>query len=237
MQEGDAGTKSLYIPLIRPLSRQALVIRQVCDAIAWRLRGRRGRQTTRKPTPGKLRKLWADAWTEQAKDLLRAEQPEQRQQRPRAGPAPNLAVLAHWKDRWKAREPREPRLDRSRGTYAGPAKARLQLHAQLQKAESAVLIQARTGCIGLAQFLQHRKVPGVVTATCECGYGPETTKHIVVHYALVDEESRRQLRTGGFLDYNWLLNTPEGAQKLSKWLIRLGRLQQFSLASKLLYGE
>jgi hypothetical protein len=81
-----------------------------------------------------------------------------------------------------------------------------------RRAESAVLIQARTGCIGLAQFLRHRKVPGVVTATCECGYGPETTKHVVVHCTLVDEESRRQLRTSGFLDFCWLLGTPEGAE-------------------------
>ena len=97
-------------------------------------------------------------------------------------------------------------------------------------------MQARTGCIGLAQFLRHRKVPGVVIATCECGYGPETVKHVVVHCALIDEGSQSQLRSSGFLDYNWLLGTPGGAQKLSKWLIKLGRLKQFSLASKLLYG-
>ena len=77
---------------------------------------------------------------------------------------------------------------------------------------------------------------GVVTATYEYRYRPETVKHIVVHCALIDEDSQSQLRSGGFLDYKWLLGTPGGAQKLSKWLIKLGRLKQFSLASKLLYG-
>jgi len=170
-------------------SGQAAAIRQACDAITWRLRSRRGRQTARKPTLGKLRNQWTDAWTKQAKDLLGAEQPRQHQQRPRACPAPSQAVLAHRKSRWKAKESRADR-DRGIDASAGPSQARLKLHDKLQKAESAVLIQARTGCIGLAQFLRHRKVPDVATATCECGYGPETTKHVVVHYALVDEESR-----------------------------------------------
>ena len=75
-----------------------------------------------------------------------------------------------------------------------------------------------------------------MTATYECGYRPETAKHVVIHCALIDKDSWSQLRSRGFLDYNWLLGTPEGAQKLSKWLIKLGRLAQFSLASKLLYG-
>jgi hypothetical protein len=79
-------------------------------------------------------------------------------------------------------------------------------------------------------------VPRVVTVTCEYGYRPETVKHVVVHCALIDEDSQSQLRSGGFLDYNWLLGTLGGAQKLSKWLIRLGRLKQFSSASKLLYS-
>jgi len=62
----------------------------------------------------------------------------------------------------------------------------------------------------MANIKSSRRVPGVVTATCECGYGPETVKHIVVHCALIDEDSRSQLRSGGFLDYKWLLGTPGG---------------------------
>jgi hypothetical protein len=37
-----------------------------------------------------------------------------------------------------------------------------------------MLVQARTGRIGLAKFLYSRKVPGVVSAQCRCGAGEET---------------------------------------------------------------
>lgn len=47
-----------------------------------------------------------------------------------------------------------------------PTKDVLQLHNGLRKAESALLVQARTGRIRLARFLHSRKVPGFETAQC-----------------------------------------------------------------------
>jgi len=44
----------------------------------------------------------------------------------------------------------------------------LKLHKDLRKAESALLVQARTGRIGLAKFLYSRKVPGIDTARGDC---------------------------------------------------------------------
>ena len=65
----------------------------------------------------------------------------------------------------------------------------LLLHKSLQKAESALLVQARTGKIGLGKFLYNRKVPGIVTAQCWCGAGFETPRHIVLY--CIEEASRR----------------------------------------------
>jgi hypothetical protein len=72
-------------------------------------------------------------------------------------------VLADWTDRWKAGLRRLERVVQP-GTDPGnqavpvpedtpPNKAVLKLHLGLQKAESSVLVQARTARIGLAKFL------------------------------------------------------------------------------------
>jgi hypothetical protein len=50
-----------------------------------------------------------------------------------------------------------------------PNKQVLKLHARLQKAGSSVLIQARTGRIGLGKFLYNCKVPGVLSVKSKCG--------------------------------------------------------------------
>jgi len=55
-----------------------------------------------------------------------------------------------------------------------PTRAVLKLHSGLRKAESSVLVQARTGRIGLAKFLYKYRVPSVLTAQCRCGAGEET---------------------------------------------------------------
>jgi hypothetical protein len=61
-----------------------------------------------------------------------------------------------------------------------PTKGVLRLHKELHKAESALLVQARTGRIGLARFLYSRKVPGIASAQCQCQAGEETPRHVAL---------------------------------------------------------
>ena len=56
----------------------------------------------------------------------------------------------------------------------------LRRHEGLTKAQSSLLAQARTGDIGLRDYLFRRKVPGISTPLCECGEGRETVEHLVV---------------------------------------------------------
>ena len=77
--------------------------------------------------------------------------------------------------RWTKENTTRERVDRP-GTDPGnrrivpentpPTQHILKLHEGLRKAESTLLTQARTGRIGLAQFLYTRKVLGFYTATC-----------------------------------------------------------------------
>jgi len=112
----------------------------------------------------------------------------------------------------------------------------LKLHSSLQKAESSALVQFRTGCTGLAYFLHKARVPDIESGLCSCGNGMETPRHILVH-CQKEVARREELREvgSGRLDLRKLLDTPEGARVASRWVLRSGRLPQFSLARALLY--
>jgi hypothetical protein len=62
-----------------------------------------------------------------------------------------------------------------------PNKAILKIHSGLRKAKSSVLVQARTGRIGLAKFLYKCRVPGVLSAQCRCKAGEETARHMALY--------------------------------------------------------
>jgi hypothetical protein len=207
--------------------------RQIQDActsirIQLRTRGQRGRQAS--DTPGVARKQWVEKWLGQP-----IEQWDEREKR---------RVVANWTERWTKEQRRQDRVIHP-GTDPGnsgvipvdaaPNRQVLKMHSRLQKAESAVLVQARTGCIGLARFLYSRKVPGVQSAKCRCGAGDETPRHMAL-YCIEEAERRQSLRTNGRVDYQQLVETASGARKLAEWIIRSGRLGQFSLARILLYN-
>ena len=100
-----------------------------------------------------------------------------------------------------------------------------------------MLIQLRTGRIGLRHFLNKVKVPGYESGQCECDMGPKPPRHVLLHCPH-ESECRKALKEsqGGSLDFNRLLDTPRGAPIFSKWMIRSGMIPQFQLAGTLLYG-
>ncbi len=118
-----------------------------------------------------------------------------------------------------------------------PTKAVLGLHKELRKAESALLVQMRTGHIGFAKYLQKRGVPGYESPNCQCQQGHETPRHIAL-YCTIDPSLRNKLKDakGRFIPYPQLIGTNLGAKKATKWLMRTGRLGQFALAQRLLYS-
>ena len=103
-----------------------------------------------------------------------------------------------------------------KGPGEPPNKEILKLHNWLRKAESSMLVRARTGKTGLASFLKKMNVPGITSANCRCGSGEETVKHIVLHY-LLEDHRRDELRSvDNRLDYQQLIHTAVGARRLSR---------------------
>ena len=183
-------------------------------------------------TPGTKRKAWTERWTGG-----RIEDWDQRAKE---------KVLADWKDRWKAWRAKDARPERGRRTPGSvpeatidtvPTAQILKLHDGLQKAESSILVQVRTGSIGLRKHLHRRRVPGFATAQCACGGGEETPRHIaLVCEQEINRRDRLRLASGRPVTYGRLTGTPKGAKVFSEWMIKSGRLGQFSLARQLLYG-
>jgi hypothetical protein len=115
----------------------------------------------------------------------------------------------------------------------------LERHEGLTKAESSLLTQARTGAIGLKDFLFHRGVPGVPTPHCNCGQGLETVEHLVVWCPQPPKprtwettEIRSKMDLFRVLDSRgdkerWL------ARKVIRWLLNSGRLLEYRLAVRL----
>src|SRR5208282_526498 len=149
------------------------VIQNACAAIRNKLRSRlrirRTRNRSEKATPSVASREWTKKWIKEP-----IGQWDQREK---------PLVVRDWTERWtrasgtQDNRPLWPGADLGGGQVGqdpAPTAQVLLLHKSLQKAESALLVQARTGKIGLGKFLHDRRVPGFETAQCRCGAGFET---------------------------------------------------------------
>jgi hypothetical protein len=108
-------------------------------------------------------------------------------------------VLAkEWEVRWRRQvEGRLKRIaDEGPPDYLFTDKT-LRKHQDLTKAQSSLLVQARTGAIGLRDFLFKQNVP-IPTPYCSCGEGRETVEYLVIWCPILLKLStwpRREIRT------------------------------------------
>jgi hypothetical protein len=196
-------------------SQVGQTIQEMCKVIQRKLRNKRGRRRALGPVPGAALDEWART---RSSDLGKDTERKR--------------MLEAWSRRWQA----TARPDSWDRVLRPPDPKVLKLHSGLRKAESSALVQFRTGCTGLARFLHKARVPGIESGLCGCGGGLETPRHVLVHCSK-ESERREELRRvgGGTLDFRKLLDTPEGTGVSSRWIVRSGRLHQFSLAKALLY--
>ena len=88
-----------------------------------------------------------------------------------------------------------------------------------------MLVQARTGKIGLAKFLHDHRVLGFETAGCRCNAGHETPRHITMFYT--DETDHRK-RLTDLIGRKWLylqlIGIEEAVKCFVRWMMCLDRL-------------
>ena len=186
-------------------------IQKACQVIVRRTRVK-ARQRDKYRTSGEARKEWAAA-RDQA---IGGDQVSRK-----------AKLLRAWETRWNTL----PRTTWDQ-IKRPPEKRVLQLHAKLQKAESSMLVQLRSGRTGLAHFLCKARVPSYDTGQCECGQSQETPRHVLLH---CPREADRRVELGQGPTFVRLLDTPDGAAVASRWMIQSGRLRQFQVVNSLSY--
>ncbi len=93
-------------------------------------------------------------------------------------------------------------------------------------------VQLRSEKIGLNDFLYRMKVPGIRNAECSCGWRKQTVKHILLFCPELAKERRELIEQVGTSDYRQILTQKHGIRAAARWMIKIGRLDQFSLAQE-----
>ena len=113
------------------------------------------------------------------------------------------------------------------------------LHHNLPKAVSSLIIQCRTGHVGLNAYLHWRKVPGYPSPLCHCGLAEDTIIHRLTHCPHMPPNPMRPYLTRGgsaLLAHNHVSNTFGGdystVREVGRWLLTTLPLDQFSWARR-----
>jgi len=161
--------------------------------------------------------------------------------------SPEEAAEQAWRRRWQKEyhEATRQRPERHKEAADEPlfTEEAVRRHDGLRKVESSVLVQARTGKIGLRHFLFQRRVPEAVTPLCNCSHQQrETAEHLVLRCDNVSEQQRtwlkeraKPLRTSS--DFTAALQCPERAELITRWILGTGRLREYRLAVEILDEE
>jgi hypothetical protein len=130
----------------------------------------------------------------------------------------------------------------TRRLVRAPSKGLLRVYRGLQKALSSVMVQMRTGRIGLSGFLA--KIGIHESARCGCDEGIQTPKHVLLECEfyrdlrgeMLDKVGKLKLPGTGRLDYAALVSEPKAARYVAEFMIKTGLLNQFR-AVQLTEGE
>jgi hypothetical protein len=75
----------------------------------------------------------------------------------------------------------------------GPNLDNYKIYKNMPKHKASILMQARTKCIKMAEFLFRRHIPDVPSSFYNCGRAPETPEHVLL-YCPETEENRQDTR-------------------------------------------
>jgi len=136
-------------------------------------------------------------------------------------------LVRRWKEGWNAFRERQD-VKRSVAVEQELLGTALKLRKRLTAPEASLLIQMRSGSIGLRDFLHRRNVPGFTTPDCPCGEDRHTPAHVLVceRYWEGREEMFREVKTR---DLEAMLTSSRKFKKLAKWWFGLGLQAQWGL--------
>jgi hypothetical protein len=107
----------------------------------------------------------------------------------------------------------------------------------MPKHKASVLMQARTKCMKIAEFLFRRHVPDVSSPLCSCGHAPETPEHVLLRCSGTEDdrqEIRQKVAPIALRTRRNLAQLTIKYPKLTaKWLLRTGRFSLYDKAQRL----
>ena len=110
-----------------------------------------------------------------------------------------------------------------------PSKKTLEYWSDLRKATASILMQLRTGRIGLSAYLN--RINRRESARCDCDLGNQTVSHVLLECPLLQDERdwmRNALSDRGLsLRRDELLARPEARTVVAEFMVRTGLLGQF----------
>ena len=198
------------------------LLRDSSRQIAHRLRNRRGRK--RKPSQIPNHAQWAEEWAPPLPP------PPPRQARPgRPPPRPRkppdrfeVAIAKKWKERWdQGPAPRDGPMARVADYPLSDAfrkGSHRRLYEGLDKAQSSLLAQARTGKIGLNAFLHSIHHPDFPSPDCPCGLGIQTVEHLLIECADPRSLALRELGYSTLESVHIGLSAPASARAIAQTL-------------------
>ena len=122
-----------------------------------------------------------------------------------------------------------------------PSKSNLTYWKGLRKATTSVLIQLRTGIIGLAEYLS--KIKRSDSPRCQCDLGNQSVKHVLLECPLLKElrsEMVEELFMEGVsttLGEQAMLTEVKAAPIVAKFMIASGLLGQFQSVDSVAMGK
>ena len=78
---------------------------------------------------------------------------------------------------WKAAHFYTDKEGRAKMNFKGTPS---EIHNNLKRAQSSIAIQIRSEHIGFNSYLHRRKVPGIDSPRCQCGYSSQNVKHMIM---------------------------------------------------------
>ena len=125
-----------------------------------------------------------------------------------------------WKDRWE-----RSKKGRAIALYhPQPTKKALQLYKGRTKPFCSILVQLRTGKIGLNAFLKRARVPNI-EALCECKEDEETVEHFLLKCSRWREQ---RVLLNGLKTVKEALEERENSERVVRFTLATKRLEQFS---------